>query len=200
MWQPFWRVSLTESLYSSSSFTLTYSPSLSLFLFLVTRLSSLIRSFSLRSEFHIPAVDDEHILASYTFIHNHQSTPFTTHHVHLTSQRYHARCAIVSASTLRSCDAYSPSFQLRSRVRVLNLRPSSLNELISEDLVCRLKTRDIQIIFKDWETDKGGFKIKWLDDVNALVVFADATVGEFRISNYPFSRVHGMRGHGKPDR
>ncbi|CAD6568556.1 MAG: hypothetical protein TREMPRED_004638 [Tremellales sp. Tagirdzhanova-0007] len=41
-----------------------------------------------------------------------------------------------------------------------------------------LKTRDIQIIFKDWETDKGGFKIKWLDDVNALVVFADATVAK----------------------
>jgi len=42
----------------------------------------------------------------------------------------------------------------------------------------RLKTRDIQIIFKEWENDKGGFRIKWLDDVNALVVFADATVSE----------------------
>ena len=34
------------------------------------------------------------------------------------------------------------------------------------------------MLFKDWENDKGGFRIKWLDDVNALVVFMDATVGE----------------------
>ena len=42
----------------------------------------------------------------------------------------------------------------------------------------RLKTRDIQTIFKDWENEKGGFRIKWLDDVNALVVFVDAGIGE----------------------
>lgn len=42
----------------------------------------------------------------------------------------------------------------------------------------RLKTRDLQIMFKDYENDKGGFRIKWLDDVNALVVFVDAGVGE----------------------
>ncbi|KAK4686100.1 hypothetical protein P7C73_g4030, partial [Tremellales sp. Uapishka_1] len=41
-----------------------------------------------------------------------------------------------------------------------------------------LKTRDLQIIFKDWENDKGGFRIKWVDDVNALVVFADASVAK----------------------
>lgn len=41
-----------------------------------------------------------------------------------------------------------------------------------------LKTRDIQLIFCEWENDKGGFRIKWLDDVNALVVFADATVAK----------------------
>jgi len=41
-----------------------------------------------------------------------------------------------------------------------------------------LKTRDIQAMFKDWEAEKGGFRIKWLDDTNALVVFADATVAK----------------------
>ncbi|BEJ17920.1 hypothetical protein CspHIS471_0701970 [Cutaneotrichosporon sp. HIS471] len=41
-----------------------------------------------------------------------------------------------------------------------------------------IKTRDIQNIFKDWESDKGGFRIKWLDDVNAMVVFADAGVAK----------------------
>ncbi|WVR03379.1 hypothetical protein IAU60_000370 [Kwoniella sp. DSM 27419] len=41
-----------------------------------------------------------------------------------------------------------------------------------------LKTRDLQNIFKEWENEKGGFRIKWLDDVNALVVFADASVAK----------------------
>lgn len=41
-----------------------------------------------------------------------------------------------------------------------------------------LKTRDLQLIFKDWEGEKGGFRIKWVDDVNALVVFNDATVAK----------------------
>ncbi|OCF33067.1 hypothetical protein I317_01867 [Kwoniella heveanensis CBS 569] len=41
-----------------------------------------------------------------------------------------------------------------------------------------LKTRDLQNMFKDWENEKGGFRIKWLDDVNALVVFADASVAK----------------------
>jgi len=43
----------------------------------------------------------------------------------------------------------------------------------------RLKTRDIQSIFRDYESDKGGFRIKWVDDVNALVVFADPAVGTY---------------------
>jgi hypothetical protein len=37
-------------------------------------------------------------------------------------------------------------------------------------------------MFKDWENEKGGFRIKWVDDVNALVVFSDALVGK------PYSR------------
>lgn len=49
-------------------------------------------------------------------------------------------------------------------------------------LTPRIKTRDIQNIFKEYESERGGFRIKWLDDVNAMVVFADAGVGEWRIS------------------
>ncbi|WVQ80291.1 hypothetical protein IAT38_002396 [Cryptococcus sp. DSM 104549] len=41
-----------------------------------------------------------------------------------------------------------------------------------------LKTRDLQLMFKEWDADKGGYRIKWLDDVNALVVFADAGVAK----------------------
>lgn len=43
-------------------------------------------------------------------------------------------------------------------------------------------------MFKDYENDKGGFRIKWVDDTNALVVFADAGVGEsvrlVKVSSY----------------
>jgi hypothetical protein len=51
-----------------------------------------------------------------------------------------------------------------------------------------LKTRDIQLAFSEWENANGGFKIKWIDDTSLLVVFADATVGEYS-SNSSFSMV-----------
>ncbi|KZO92740.1 hypothetical protein CALVIDRAFT_463648, partial [Calocera viscosa TUFC12733] len=41
-----------------------------------------------------------------------------------------------------------------------------------------LKTRDIHSAFQAWEADKGGFKIKWIDDTSALVVFNDAVVAK----------------------
>jgi len=37
-----------------------------------------------------------------------------------------------------------------------------------------LKTRDIQAAFSAWENDRGGFKIKWVDDTTAMLVFMDA--------------------------
>lgn len=36
-----------------------------------------------------------------------------------------------------------------------------------------LKTRDIQSIFVDFEDDRGGYRIKWLDDTGCLIVFND---------------------------
>ncbi|PWN45676.1 hypothetical protein IE81DRAFT_319972 [Ceraceosorus guamensis] len=42
----------------------------------------------------------------------------------------------------------------------------------------QLKTRDIQAIFAQWEDDRGGFKIKWVDDTTALVIFADAATAK----------------------
>ncbi len=40
-----------------------------------------------------------------------------------------------------------------------------------------LKTKDIQSAFVEWESQGGGFKIKWVDDISLLLVFADAGVG-----------------------
>lgn len=41
-----------------------------------------------------------------------------------------------------------------------------------------LKTRDIQSIFVDYEDDRGGYRIKWLDDTGCLMVFNDPITGE----------------------
>lgn len=42
-----------------------------------------------------------------------------------------------------------------------------------------LKTKDIQSAFAEYESLNGGFKIKWRDDTSLLIVFQDASVGEF---------------------
>ena len=41
-----------------------------------------------------------------------------------------------------------------------------------------LKTRDIQAAFADFDSQPGGFKIKWIDDTSLLIVFNDPTVGQ----------------------
>jgi len=41
-----------------------------------------------------------------------------------------------------------------------------------------LKTRDIQTAFSQWETERGGFKIKWVDDTTLMLVFAEASVAK----------------------
>ena len=37
----------------------------------------------------------------------------------------------------------------------------------------QLKTRDLQHVFAAYEDDNGGYKIKWVDDTTALIIFAD---------------------------
>jgi hypothetical protein len=44
-----------------------------------------------------------------------------------------------------------------------------------------LKTKDIQAAFTEWENERGGFKIKWIDDTGLLLVFADPGTGAFSI-------------------
>lgn len=41
-----------------------------------------------------------------------------------------------------------------------------------------LKTRDIQAAFGDWENERGGFKIKWVDDTTLMLVFQDAVTAK----------------------
>jgi len=41
-----------------------------------------------------------------------------------------------------------------------------------------LKTRDVQLAFAEYDQDRGGFRIKWIDDTSLLLVFNDATVAK----------------------
>jgi len=41
-----------------------------------------------------------------------------------------------------------------------------------------LKTRDIQAAFSEWENERGGFKIKWVDDTTLMLVFIDAVTAK----------------------
>jgi len=41
-----------------------------------------------------------------------------------------------------------------------------------------LKTRDIQAAFGEYENERGGFRIKWIDDTSLLIVFNDAAVAK----------------------
>ncbi|KAI5476540.1 hypothetical protein MNV49_007550 [Pseudohyphozyma bogoriensis] len=50
--------------------------------------------------------------------------------------------------------------------------------LLLSDFSPELKTRDIQALFGEWEDDRGGFKIKWSDDVSCWIVFADPGVAK----------------------
>ncbi|KAJ1027721.1 hypothetical protein NDA13_003178 [Ustilago tritici] len=42
----------------------------------------------------------------------------------------------------------------------------------------QLKTRDLQQVFAAYEEEKGGYKIKWVDDTTALIIFADPAVAK----------------------
>lgn len=42
----------------------------------------------------------------------------------------------------------------------------------------QLKTRDLQQVFAAYEEEKGGYKIKWVDDTTALIIFADPSTAK----------------------
>lgn len=71
------------------------------------------------------------------------------------------------------------------------------------DFSAELRTRDLQLIFKDYENEKGGFRIKWVDDNNALAVFGDASIAKkayLRMLLNPPSNFGGsIKPYDRPD-
>lgn len=90
---------------------------------------------------------------------------------------------------------------------------STTRVLLLSDFNKELKTRDIQHVFAEWEDDRGGFKIKWVDDTSCLIVFADPGVAKRAflgvLSNPPSSlttiqadgsaKAAKLRAYNKPD-
>ncbi|OAV89522.1 hypothetical protein PTTG_04124 [Puccinia triticina 1-1 BBBD Race 1] len=90
---------------------------------------------------------------------------------------------------------------------------STTRVLLLADFNKELKTRDIQHVFAEWEDDRGGFKIKWVDDTSCLIVFADPGVAKRAflgvLSNPPSSlttiqpdgsgKLAKLRAYNKPD-
>lgn len=67
--------------------------------------------------------------------------------------------------------------------------------LLLSDFAPELKTRDIQRLFEEWEEDRGGFKIKWSDDVSCWIVFNDPSTGEsFVLSGMLLALLGAARG------
>jgi hypothetical protein len=72
-----------------------------------------------------------------------------------------------------------------------------------------LKTKDIQSAFSEFESQNGGFKIKWKDDTSLLIVFQDPTVAKRAylhtlafppaILNSPTGQAASIRPYDGPD-
>lgn len=85
-------------------------------------------------------------------------------------------------------DASSPSLPLPWFPPSFPLSSASVTRILSlSNFPSELKTRDLIAAFSEWDGSAtgggeagGGFKVKWVDDVSALIVFQDAGVGELR--------------------
>ena len=83
-----------------------------------------------------------------------------------------ANAPITSTGTVPPPSAIGISGILPGQSAVNTTRILSLTGFSKE-----LKTRDIQNIFVDFEDDRGGYRIKWLDDTGCLIVFSDPLTG-----------------------
>lgn len=84
------------------------------------------------------------------------------------SSAYAPQSSTVPPPSAPGISGVLPGQQAVNTTRVLSLTGFSKD----------LKTRDIQAIFVDYEDDRGGYRIKWLDDTGCLIVFNDPLVAK----------------------
>ncbi|KAK4052564.1 hypothetical protein OIO90_004333 [Microbotryomycetes sp. JL221] len=113
------------------------------------------------------------------------------HHHHSHSQSYghqrgHSHSSSFSSSTAPFLPSSSSTSALASSTGINgnSTTPTATSNsnatriLQLQHFSTDLKTKDIQLIFNEWEDDKGGFKIKWNDDTSCWIVFNDATTAK----------------------
>jgi len=82
---------------------------------------------------------------------------------------------IYSASSL--INASTINGQPTSAIPIISRPISTTRILLLSGFSPELKTRDILQVFQEWEDMAGGFRVKWVDDRQAYIVFQDALVG-----------------------
>ena len=93
----------------------------------------------------------------------------------------HSNSNVVSQGTVPPPSALGVSGVLPGQSAVNKTKILSLTGFSKE-----LKTRDIQNVFVDFEDDRGGYRIKWLDDTGCLIVFSDPLTGELTVMALPW--------------
>ena len=78
---------------------------------------------------------------------------------------------IYSASSLINQPASGP-------IPLISKPISTTRILLLSGFAPELKTRDLLSVFAEWEDQNGGFRIKWIDDRSAYIVFVDPLVGQ----------------------
>ncbi|KAJ1550369.1 hypothetical protein HK096_007298 [Nowakowskiella sp. JEL0078] len=94
------------------------------------------------------------------------------------------------SQTEKIFDKYSP-------LSVFNIERAADLEISTKALECSgfpksFTTQNLQSIFHDYENDRGGFRIKWVDDLTALIIFQNektAKTAYLTTLNHPFLQV-----------
>ena len=112
-------------------------------------------------------------------------TKFPHHHVRSRRAPFSPRSVHRLPLTLRPrTTAFTPSHSSQTSLSFSSAHyppATPVNQtkiLLLANFSSDLKTRDLQLVFQDWEDERGGFKLKWIDDQSCYVVFADATVAK----------------------
>jgi hypothetical protein len=146
---------------SSSSSQGLYSISLQLFGLLLPHIPSLIRSRLEKSSPLLPIIAQRQLCSNYPLL------PHTPGNLRPQTPSF-----TMSISGL--ANIAMPNIPLPSQP----ISAATTRILALTNFSPQIKTKDLHQAFQPWAEDKGGYKIKWIDDVTALAVFNDATTGE----------------------
>jgi len=96
-----------------------------------------------------------------------------------------------------SINGYQPAI-----IPIISRPISTTRILLLSGFATDLKTRDILQVFSEWEDMSGGFRVKWVDDQSAYIVFQDPLVAKkaflATLSNLPASLAGSIDNPAQP--